>query len=71
MVSSRKRGHQEMETPEPPKEPGLLTRIRNMWEFANLVQWIFLFGKVVKLDDEHLDVEVMRMELHTSPLASC
>ena len=61
MVSSRKRGRQEIdavESPAPaPKEPGLLERIRNMWQFANLAQWIFLFGKVVKLEED-LDIEV-------------
>jgi hypothetical protein len=63
MVSSRKRGRQEMESAEapapPPKEPGLLERLRNMWQFANLAQWIFLFGKVVKIDED-LDIEVCR-----------
>jgi hypothetical protein len=61
MVSSRKRGRQEMEAAELPKEPSLLERIRNMWEFANLVQWIFIFGRVVKID-ENLDIEV-----HSNP----
>jgi hypothetical protein len=28
-----------------------------MWEFANLVQWMFIFGRVVKID-ENLDIEV-------------
>ena len=46
-----------MESVEPPKERGLLERIRNMWEFANLAQWIFIFGKAVKID-ENLDIEV-------------
>jgi hypothetical protein len=46
-----------MEAVEPPKERGLLERIRNMWEFANLIQWIFIFGKAVKID-ENLDIEV-------------
>jgi hypothetical protein len=57
MVLSRKRGRQEMEAVEPPKERSLLDRIRNMWEFANLAQWIFIFGRAVKID-ENLDVEV-------------
>jgi hypothetical protein len=57
MVSSRKRGRQEMEAAEPPKQPSVLERIRNMWEFANVVQWIFIFGRVVKID-ESLDIEV-------------
>ena len=63
MVSSRKRGRQEVEaaesSPAPalPKEQGLLQRIRNMWQFANLAQWVFLFGKAVKLEED-LDIEV-------------
>ena len=48
-----------MEAPEVPKEPSLLERVRNMWQFANLVQWIFIFGRVVKID-ESLDIEVCR-----------
>jgi hypothetical protein len=58
MVSARKRGRQEMEAVEAPKEPSLLERIRNMWEFANLAQWIFIFGRAVKID-ENLDIEVL------------
>ncbi len=42
-------GHEE---PTP-----LLKKIRNMWQFANLAQWIYLFGKVAKIP-ESLDVEV-------------
>ncbi|KAL2067363.1 hypothetical protein VTL71DRAFT_1788 [Oculimacula yallundae] len=61
MVSSRKRGRQEMEAVEPPKEPSLLERIRNMWEFANLAQWIYTFGRAVKID-ENLDIEDLEME---------
>lgn len=52
-----------MEAAEPPKEPSLLSRIRNMWEFANLVQWIFIFGRVVKID-ENLDIEVRPKPSH-------
>ncbi|KAG4425700.1 hypothetical protein IFR04_001162 [Cadophora malorum] len=71
MVSSRKRGRQEMESVEPPKEPSLLERIRNMWEFANLAQWIFTFGRAVKID-ENLDIEDLEMEClkpHSTVLA--
>ena len=46
-----------MEAVEPPREPTMLERIRNMWQFANLAQWIFTFGRVVKID-ENLDIEV-------------
>jgi hypothetical protein len=46
-----------MESVDPPKEQSLLERIRNMWEFANLVQWIFIYGRAVKID-ENLDIDV-------------
>jgi hypothetical protein len=49
MVSSKKRGRQEMEAPEPQEERPMIERIRNMWEFANLAQWIYIFGKAVKI----------------------
>ncbi|KAH8808204.1 hypothetical protein F5884DRAFT_857746 [Xylogone sp. PMI_703] len=58
---ARKRGHQEMEAVEPPREPTLLERIRNMWQFANLAQWIFTFGRAVKID-EQIDIEELEME---------
>lgn len=35
----------------------LLQRIRNMWEFANLCQWIYIFGKAANIDDA-LEIEV-------------
>lgn len=38
---------------------GLLHQLRNMWEFANLMQYIYSFGKVVKVDD-NIDIEVCR-----------
>jgi hypothetical protein len=55
-----------MEAAEPPKQPSLLERIRNMWEFANVVQWVFIFGRVVKID-ESLDIEV-RLTLYPRTL---
>lgn len=61
MGASRKRGRQELESSEPPKETSMIERIRNMWEFANLAQWIFIFGKAVKID-ENLDIEDLEME---------
>ncbi|KAK5692277.1 hypothetical protein LTS12_028725, partial [Elasticomyces elasticus] len=33
-------------------EPGLLHRLRNCWEFANLMQYISMFGKVMKIDED-------------------
>jgi hypothetical protein len=59
-MPARKRGRGEMEideaVSEPPSLPGLLVQIRGMWEFASLMQFLFFFGKAVKLDD--VDVEV-------------
>ncbi|KAJ4151326.1 hypothetical protein LMH87_012033 [Akanthomyces muscarius] len=39
----------------------LLQRIRNMWEFANLCQWIYIFGKAAKIDDT-LEIEDIETE---------
>lgn len=51
--------------PVAPKEPTTLERLRNMWEFANLAEWIFIFGKAVKIDED-LDIEVHRVRLLSS-----
>jgi len=55
---SRKRARAEVEEPEEDvtAEPSTLERIRNMWQFASLMQYLFLFGKAVKV--EEIDVEV-------------
>lgn len=45
----------EPEVPEEKQE--LLSQLRNMWEFASLMQYIFMFGHVVKIDDD-FDIEV-------------
>lgn len=45
----------EPEVPEEKQE--MLSQLRSMWEFASLMQYIFLFGKVVKID-ENFDIEV-------------
>ncbi|QPG99095.1 hypothetical protein C2857_000848 [Epichloe festucae Fl1] len=39
----------------------LLCRIRNMWQFANFCQWIYIFGKAVKID-ESIDIEELEAE---------
>lgn len=51
---SRKRTRSEVDTaPEqPPEEPGLLQKLRNCWEFASLMQYIAIFGKVMKIDED-------------------
>ncbi|KAI0404916.1 hypothetical protein F4802DRAFT_564721 [Xylaria palmicola] len=65
MVSSRKRALRDVEADEAahqaPSEPDLLHRVRNSWQFANLFQWIYLFGRVVKID-ENIDVDDLEAE---------
>ncbi|KAL6868905.1 hypothetical protein ACO1O0_000228 [Amphichorda felina] len=39
-----------------PSEETPLKRIRGMWQFANLCQWIYTFGKAAKID-ESVDIE--------------
>lgn len=51
----------EPNVPEPRKESSLLHRIRNSWQFANLFQWVYLFGKVVKVDD-NIDIDDLENE---------
>ncbi|EEH17975.2 hypothetical protein PABG_00538 [Paracoccidioides brasiliensis Pb03] len=46
-------GHEE--------EHGLLYQLRNMWEFSNLVQYIYSFGKVVKISDD-IDIDNLETE---------
>ncbi len=35
----------------------MLQSIRSMWEFASVMQYIYIFGKVIKIDEE-FDIEV-------------
>lgn len=58
-MSSRKRSLREANiTPvQQSHEESLIQNLRNSFYFANLYQWICIFGKVVKIDD-NLDIEV-------------
>lgn len=59
-MGTRKRSRSEAvaTTEKQPSEGlGLLQRIRNSWEFASLMQYIAIFGKVMKIDDE-FEIEV-------------
>ncbi|KKF96134.1 hypothetical protein CFO_g1518 [Ceratocystis platani] len=50
----------ERKSPEAKPQPaGPLQRLRNNWYFANLCQWIYLFGQAVKIPDE---IDVDRIE---------
>jgi hypothetical protein len=56
-MPSRKRPLAAVDGDDGENEPSLQNRIRNMWQFANLCQWIYIFGKAAKID-EAIDVEV-------------
>lgn len=55
-MPSRKRSFEAVDGDSEDAAPQLLHRIRNMWQFANLCQWIYIFGKVAKID-ESIDIE--------------
>lgn len=54
MDSLRKRRHDEQAGPI--EAPSALGRLRNMWQFASLCQWFYIFGGVVKMDNLDIDV---------------
>lgn len=56
-MGSRKRDRDEMESSEPAPEQTMLDKLRNTWELANLMQYIYIFGKAVKIDED-LTIEV-------------
>lgn len=56
-MPARKRAASEMEVEEHDETPSTLHRLRNMWQFANLAQYIAIFGDAVKIDKD-LDIEV-------------
>lgn len=56
-MPARKRARDEMEAEEPVEAPSTLQTLRNMWQFANLAQYISLFGDAVKIDKD-FDIEV-------------
>lgn len=46
-----------------PENAQTLKDLRNMWEFASLMQYIFLFGNAVKIDED-FDIEVWTCDNH-------
>lgn len=40
------------------------SQLRNMWEFAALMQYIYLFGDVVKIDQK-FEIEVSPLVFHS------
>ncbi|KAF2002858.1 hypothetical protein P154DRAFT_392315, partial [Amniculicola lignicola CBS 123094] len=62
-MGPRKRARDEMEAEQQPvhEEPGMLHTLRNMWQFANLAQYLALFADVLKVDRD-LDIEDLENE---------
>ncbi|KAJ6171055.1 hypothetical protein N7470_000122 [Penicillium chermesinum] len=59
-MGTRKRSRSEATTgagQSPAAEPGLLQKIRSFWEFACLMQYITMFGRVMKIDED-FEIEV-------------
>ncbi|KAJ5387981.1 hypothetical protein N7509_010522 [Penicillium cosmopolitanum] len=54
MVTRKRSRSEAVATTEkqPAEELGLLQRIRNSWEFASLMQYIAIFGGIMKIDNE-------------------
>ena len=69
-MGSRKRTRDEMESSEPAPESNMLDKIRNTWELANLMQYIYIFGKAVKIDED-LTIEVLLLHRAALELISC
>lgn len=65
-MGSRKRNRDEMESSELAPELSMLDKLRNTWELANLMQYIYIFGKAVKIDEdltiEDLETECLKPE---------
>ena len=69
MARKRRREEMEVDEPEPAKEePTLLQQLRNLPEFAAFVQYLFLFGKAVKIAD--LEIEVCPTTLYAAVAAT-
>lgn len=51
-------------SPQDGVEHGLLHQLRNMWEFSNLIQFIYSFGKAVKISED-IDIDVSDPQLFT------
>ncbi|KAK9478698.1 hypothetical protein V1514DRAFT_330176, partial [Lipomyces japonicus] len=39
-----------------------LIRIRNMWQFSAIVQWLFMFKSTIKLEHEDISIEALEKE---------
>ncbi|KAL1306800.1 hypothetical protein AAFC00_005458 [Neodothiora populina] len=66
-MPARKRGRQEADLDssvvavEIPQDNPTLTKLRSMWQFGAFMQYLFLFGRVVKVDED-FDMDEFEME---------
>jgi hypothetical protein len=63
-MPARKRAFEEVESSvmsSAPPDNSLLHKIRNCWQFASLMQYIFFFGAAVKID-QNLDIDELEAE---------
>lgn len=65
-MPARKRGRQEADLDnslavvEEPVVNETLVKLRNMWQFAAFMQYLYLFGNVVKVSED-FDIDVCEM----------
>ena len=57
-MPSRKRAADEMDVEAPVQEPSTLQKLRDMWQFANLAQYISLFGDAIKKINKILSQDI-------------
>lgn len=69
-MGTRKRSRSEAAAVPENEEPGLLQQIRSFWEFASLMQFIAIFGKVMKIDDD-FEIEVGPLERALIAMSAC
>ncbi|KND90407.1 hypothetical protein TOPH_04962 [Tolypocladium ophioglossoides CBS 100239] len=67
-MPSRKRSIQSVDGGGRDAAPTLLHRLRNTWQFANVCQWIYMFGKAAKIDDS-IDVDVRISRVPAYPVS--
>lgn len=61
-MPTRKRAADEMEAEQPAiEEQSTLQKLRNMWQFSNLAQYISLFGDALKIEKD-FDIEELESE---------
>jgi hypothetical protein len=59
---TRKRTREEVPIPEDAPEQTLLQKLRNMWQFASLMQFIYIFGDALKIDRD-FDIDVRNLHI--------